>query len=398
MDVIDIRNNFPILQEVIYMDSASTSLTPKPVLDAVLGYYSGFRANVGRGVYRTAQLADQCYRDAHSKVAAFIGGEEGTTIFTRNTTESINIVAQGLSWRKGDRIVTTLLEHHSNLLPWMRLREKGVDLQIVKPDLEGRFDLVDFEKAISKNTRLVSISHLSNVLGTVQPIKEISKICREQDVALLVDGAQSVPHMPVKVNDIDCDFLCFSGHKMLGPTGAGVLWASQEDNIKPLLVGGGMVQDVHDECWNYEIKKGFEGFEAGTPDISAGIGLGAAVDFLKQIDIEEIHQYERGLTRRLLEGLQDINGVEIYGPGIEDQNMRGGVVSFGIKNLLPHEVALMLDQASNICVRSGHHCCIPLMKHLKLKFGTVRASVYLYNTMEEVDKLLATLDQIARMA
>jgi len=398
MDVIKIRKYFSSLQDIIYLDSAATSLTPDPVLDAVMDYYKNFRANVGRGVYRTAQIADQRYRDAHSKAAAFIGGKEGTTIFTKNTTESINIVAQGLPWKKGDRIVTTLLEHHSNLLPWTRLGENGLDLQIIKPDQTGGLDLTDFEKVISKDTRLVSVSHLSNALGTVQPIKEISKICRERDVALLVDGAQSVPHMPVKVNDIDCDYLCFSGHKMLGPTGAGVLWTKQENDIKPLLVGGGMVQDVHDEGRNYEIKKGFEGFEAGTPDISAGIGLGAAVDFLNLVDIEEIHQHERRLTRKLLAGLQEINGVVVYGPGLEDQNKRGGVISFNVKDLLPHEVALMLDQASNICVRSGHHCCIPLMKHLGLKYGTVRASIYLYNTVDEIDKLLATLEQIAKMA
>lgn len=398
MDVIKIREYFPLLQELIYLDSAATSLTPEPVLDAVMDYYRRFRANVGRGVYRTAQLADQRYRDAHRKTAAFIGGEEGTTIFTRNTTESINIVAQGLPWKKGDRIVTTLLEHHSNILPWAKLRDNGLELKIIKPDQAGRLDLADFEKSISKNTRLVSVSQLSNALGTVQPIKEISQICRERDVALLVDGAQSVPHMPVKVNDIDCDFLCFSGHKMLGPTGIGVLWMRQEDKMKPLLVGGGMVQDVDEEGRNYEIKKGFEGFEAGTPDISAGIGLGAAVDLLNRIDIGEIHNHEKSLTRKLLEGLQEINGVEIYGPGFKDKDRRGGVVSFGVKGILPHEVALMLDQSSNICVRSGHHCCIPLMKHLKLKSGTVRASIYLYNTAEEIETFLATLEQIAKMS
>lgn len=209
------------------MDNAATSLTPEPVLDAVLNYYRDFRANVGRGLYKTAQLADQHYRGAHRKVAAFIGGEEGTTVFTRNTTESINIVTQRLPWKKGDRIVTTLLEHHSNLLPWTRLRENDLDLQIIKPDRAGMLDLADFEKAITKETRLVSISHLSNALGTVQPIKEVSRICHDHGAALLVDGAQSVPHMPIKVNDIDCDFLCFSGHKMLGPTGAGVLWTRQ---------------------------------------------------------------------------------------------------------------------------------------------------------------------------
>ena len=399
MDVQEIRKHFPILKDVIYLDSASTSLTPEPVLNAVLDYYRSYKANVGRGVYRMAQLADQRYRDAHCKAADFIGGAglEGMTVFTRNTTESINIVARGLKWKKDDRIVTTLLEHHSNLLPWMRLKEKGVELQVIKPDKTGMIDLADYEKAIIKGTRLVAVSQLSNALGTVLPIKEIRKICRERGSALLVDAAQSVPHMPVDVKDIDCDFLCFSGHKMLAPMGSGVLWIKKEGEVEPLLVGGGMVQDVGDD--EYVVKKGYEGFEAGTPDISAGIGLGAAVDYLTRVGVEEIHHHEQRLTAKLLEGLQEIEGVEVYGLSSgSSSGARGGVVSFAVEGLMPHEVALMLDQASSICVRSGHHCCIPLMKHLGLKYGTVRASLYLYNTEDEIEKLLATLEQIARMA
>ena len=399
MDVQEIRKDFPILTDVIYLDSASTSLTPEPVLQAVLDYYHSYKANVGRGVYRMAQLADQRYREAHRKAAEFVGGAgpQGTTIFTRNTTESINIVACGLLWKKGDGIVTTLLEHHSNLLPWMRLREKGVDLKIIKPDKYGMIDPADYEKAIVKGTRLVAVSQLSNALGTILPVKEISKICREQGAALLVDAAQSVPHMPVDVKDIDCDFLCFSGHKMLAPMGSGVLWIKKDCEIEPLLVGGGMVQDVGND--GYEIKKGYEGYEAGTPDISAGIGLGAGVDYLTRVGIEDIHHHEQRLTEKLLEGLQEMKGVSIYGPDPgSSRRARGGVVSFAVEGLLPHEVALMLDQASNISVRSGHHCCIPLMKHLGLKYGTVRASLYLYNTKDEIEKLLATLEQIARMA
>ncbi|MBN1235542.1 MAG: cysteine desulfurase [Methanotrichaceae archaeon] len=409
MDVQEIKKDFPILKDVIYLDSASTGLTPEPVLEAVLDYYHSYKANVGRGVYRMAQLADQRYRDAHRQAAEFVGGggggsrPEGMTIFTRNTTESINIVARGMRWKKGDRIVTSLAEHHSNLLPWLKLKEKGVELQIIKPDKTGRLDLADYEKAITKGTRLVAASQLSNALGTVLPVKEISKICRERGSALLVDGAQSVPHMPVNVTEIDCDFLCFSGHKMLAPMGAGVLWIKKEGEVEPLLVGGGMVQDVGDLCeGGYEIKKGYEGYEAGTPDISAGIGLGAAVDFLNRWGMEEIHNHEKRLTAKLLEGLQGINGVEVYGPAPgsnrQGQPQRGGVVSFAVKGLLPHEVALMLDQASSICVRSGHHCCIPLMRHLGLKYGTVRASLYLYNSEDDIEKLLGTLEQIARMA
>jgi cysteine desulfurase/selenocysteine lyase len=279
----------------------------------------------------------------------------------------------------------------------MRLREKGLDLQIIKPDRTGMIDPADFEKAITKDTRLVAVTQLSNSLGTILPVKEIGKICHEKGAALLVDGAQSVPHVPIDVKDIDCDFLAFSGHKMLAPMGTGVLWMRTEEEVEPLLVGGGMVADVGED--GYEIKKGYEGFEAGTPDISAGIGLGAAADYLRRVGMEEIHRHEQKLTARLLAGLAEIKGVKVYGPASGQSEMdRGGVVSFAVEGLLPHEVALILDQASSICVRSGHHCCIPLMKHLGLKYGTVRASLYLYNTEEDIEKLLTSLEQIARMA
>jgi cysteine desulfurase/selenocysteine lyase len=403
MDVQRIREDFPILKDVVYLDSAATSLTPEPVLRATLDYYYHYRANVGRGVYRLAQLADQRYRDAHRKVAEFIGAQEGATVFTKNTTESINAVACGQCLKRGDKIVTTLLEHHSNLLPWIRLERKGVELAVIKPDKEGYLDPSDFEREVDGRTKLVVVSHLSNVLGTIAPIKKISRICKERNAALLVDGAQSVPHMPVDVKSLDCDFLCFSGHKMLGPTGTGVLWVKNEENLEPLMVGGGMVEDVYlnasegyERKNGYVRKNGYEGFEAGTPDVSGGIGLGAAADYLMRVGIEEVAVHEMKLTSKLLKGLQEIKGLEIYGP--KDMNGRGGVVSFNVSGLLPHEVALMLDQASNISVRSGHHCCIPLMRHLGLRHGCVRASLYLYNTESEIDKLLSTLEEVAKVA
>ncbi len=402
LNIQKIREDFPILKDIIYLDSAATSLTPKPVLRATLDYYCQYRANVGRGVYRLAQIADQRYRDAHKKVAEFIGATGGATVFTKNTTESINTVASGLDWKKGDRIVTTLLEHHSNLLPWMRLKKRGVMLSVVKPNKDGYLDPSDFERSIDDKTKLVAVSQLSNVLGTIAPLVEISHICKERNAALLVDAAQSVPHMPVDVNSLGCDFLCFSGHKMLGPTGTGVLWIRDENCLEPLMAGGGMVEDVflesygYEENEGYEMKEGYEGFEAGTPNISGGIGLGAAVDYLNRAGIEEIALYEKELTAKLLYGLQEIKGVEIYGP--KDAKDRGGVVSFNVSGLLPHEVALMLDHASNIAVRSGHHCCIPLMKHMGLKYGSVRISLYLYNTESEIEKLLSTLEEITKVA
>lgn len=393
MDVSKIRADFPILKDIIYLDSASTSLTPEPVLKSILDYYKGYRANVGRGVYSLAQMADQRYRDAHKKVAGFIGAGQGTAVFTKNATESINIVANGIGWKRDDKIVTTIIEHHSNLLPWMRLRKHGLKLEVIKSDKEGRLDLSDFEKAIDSKTKLVAVSQVSNVLGTVLPVKEISKICSDKGAMLLVDGAQSVPHMAVDVKGIGCDFLCFSGHKMLGPTGTGVLWMRNE-NIEPLIVGGGMVEDVSLD--GYERKSGYEGFEAGTPNISGGIGLGAAVNYIKEIGIDKIKAHESRLTARLLKGLREIKGVEIYGP--DDILDRGGVISFNVKGLEPHEVALMLDETSSMLVRSGHHCCIPLMEFLGLKHGTVRASLYIYNTEEEIDRLLSAIELITKVA
>ncbi len=391
MNFDKIRSDFPILKDVIYMDSASTSLTPEPVLETMLKYYREYNANVGRGVHRLSQMAQQRYNDAHKKVASFIGAKEGDLIFTRNTTESINMVARGLRWRRGDKVVTTLAEHHSNLLPWLRLRKDGVDLELIKPDKNGLFDVPDFERAIDARTRLVALAYITNVLGTVLPVKEISEICQDRGAMLLVDGAQSVPHMPTSVKDLGCDFLCFSGHKMLGPKGTGVLWTRQE--IEPLLVGGGMVEDVSAE--GFVTKKGYEGFEAGTPHISGGIGLGRAADYLVEAGMDEVESHESKLANRLLDGLNEIGGVDVYGP----QNTKGrcGIVSFTVRGLAPHDVALMLDHASNIMVRSGHHCCIPLMKHLGLKEGTVRASLYLYNTKEEIDRLLGTVEDIAKM-
>jgi len=392
MNLDKIRSDFPILKDVIYMDSASTSLTPQPVLDFMLDYYLQYNANVGRGVHRLSQMAQHRYSDAHKKVAGFIGAKEGDLIFTRNTTESINMVAQGLNWQPNNKIVTTLAEHHSNFLPWLRLRKQGLSLELIKPRQDGSFEISDFERAIDPRTRLVALAHISNVLGTKLPIKEIAQICQEGGTLLLVDAAQSVPHIPIHVKELGCDFLCFSGHKMLGPKGTGVLWTSQK--LLPLLVGGGMVEDV--SANGFEPKGGYEGFEAGTPNISGGIGLGKAVDYLVEAGMKDIADHEARLAGRLVDGLEEIKGVEVYGPG--NTRDRSGIVSFNVKGLMPHDVALMLDQVANVMVRSGHHCCIPLMKHMGLRDGTVRASLYLYNTTEEVDLLLETVEEMAKMA
>jgi len=394
MNFAEIKTDFPILNDIIYMDSSSTSLTPEPILNVVSKYYREYNANVGRGVHRLSQVASQKYKDAHRKVADFIGANEEEVIFTKNTTEAINTVASRLKWKTGDKVVTTLLEHHSNFLPWLRLKSFGVALDIVKTDKNGKFNVSGFEEVIDDKTRLVAVTHVSNVLGTITPIEEISAICKKKNALLLVDGAQSVPHIHVDVRKLGCNFLCFSGHKMLGPTGTGILWMKEDflDRLEPLSFGGGMIDDV--SLNGYELTKGYERFEGGTPNIAGVIGFGRAIDYLKKIGMDKIKDHEAKLTERLLEGLLEIRRVEIYGS--LNSKERIGLVSFNIKDLNPHDVALMLDEASNIMVRSGHLCCMPLMKYFGLKEGAVRVSLYLYNTEEEVDTFLETVKEIAK--
>jgi cysteine desulfurase/selenocysteine lyase len=398
MNIEDCLADFQIPQYLHYMDNAATSLIPEPVINSMNEYDRLYRANVGRGMHRLTRVATQKYQDAHDTVSSFIGGKEGTTVFTRNTTEGINMVAAGLDWHPGDRIVTTVVEHHSNLLPWLRLRQKGVKVNILHPDAEGVFDVEAFDGAVTADTKLVAISHVSNVLGTVQPIREIAAICKERGAYLLVDGAQSVPHFLVDAQYLGCDFLCFSGHKMLGPTGTGVLWMKDEV-ISPFMVGGGTIDDVNIEnatATEYILTTGYKRYEAGTPHISGAIGLAQAVKYLDILGMDVIFRHEQKLTRRLLSGLAGIDNVNVYGP--QDIKNRIGVVSFTIDRIHSHEVAYLLDERAEILVRSGDHCCIPLMKHMGLENGTVRASFYLYNTLEEVDLLIETIEEIARMA
>jgi cysteine desulfurase / selenocysteine lyase len=389
----DAREDFPIMNDLIYMDSAATSLSPVPVISAMNDYELRYRSNVGRGVHRLAMVATQKYADSHKKIASFIGGGHGQVVITKNTTEAINLVACGLEWRKGDRIVTTLLEHHSNFLPWLRLQEKyGVDICVIPPGADGTFDPALFEKAINDATKLVAVSHASNVLGSVTQVHEISVFCREHGCRLLVDGAQSVPHIPVDVEETGCDYLCFSGHKMLGPTGTGVLWMKTPD-LSPLLVGGGMITDVTTD--HYKETGGYQRYEAGTPPVGSCIGLGKAVEYLDDIGMEKIMDHERGLTKQMIEGLSSINGVTVYGPPPGENRI--GVVSFTVENLHPHDVAHILDEAAGIMVRSGEHCCIPLMRHIRAPEGTVRASLHLYNNADDVEQLIVTVEEISRM-
>jgi len=407
MNIEDIRNDFVILNTgVIYMDNAATSLTPEPVLDAVMDYYRNYKANVGRGVHRLTCVASQKYEEAHRRVAKFIGASPQEIIFTKNTTEGINTVASGSGLKKGDKVVVSLWEHHSNLLPWIRAKNKfGIDLEVVKPNAISEdeaknkcvLEAADFEDAIDEKTKIVAITHVSNAMGSILPVNEISRLCEENNALLLVDAAQSVPHIPIDVKELDCDFLAFSGHKMLGPTGTGGLFVKEEliEEIEPLTVGGGAVEDA--SFVDYSLKSSYEKFESGTPNIAGAIGLSAAVEYLERIGMENIKSWEEKLAKRLIEGLQEMDKIEVYGYGGEafELGKRIGTVSFNVKGKNPNEVALRLDNEASILVRSGHHCSIPLMKYLGLDAeGTVRASLYLYNTEVEVEKFLEIVEGI----
>jgi len=383
-----VREDFPLLHRgIIYLDSAATSLTPRQVIEKILEYYQEYRANVGRGLHSLTKRATEEYEEAREKIANFIAAKPSQVIFTKNTTEAINSIAAGIKWKRGDKVITTLLEHHSNLLPWLRLRKRGVKVEVVKPRGKGVVRAEDFK--IDRATKLVSITHASNVLGTILPIKEICELAHEHGALVLVDGAQSVPHLPVNVSKIDCDFLAFSGHKMLGPTGIGVLFSKHE--FEPLCLGGGTVEDVTITSW--KLLGGPARFEAGTPSIAQAIGLGAAVDYLRKIGMDRIREHELFLTRLMLKELSEIEGVTVYGPEAEE---RVGIIPFNVAGKNPDEVALLLD-SKKIEIRSGHHCAIPLHREFLRAEGTARASFYLYNTKEEIKSFVEAVREITQI-
>lgn len=398
LDIDEIRKDFLILKSgVIYLDSTASSLTPEPVLEKMLEYYHEYRANVERGVHRLSARASEEYENARKKVADFINAKSTSEIImTKNTTEGTNIVANGIRWKKGEKIVTTVLEHHSNYIIWLRARDRyGLKVEVVTPRApvtKGILDLADFEKRIDDKTKIVAVSQVSNVLGVIQPIRDIAKIAHEHGAYVLVDGAQSVPHMKVDVQELGCDFLAFSGHKMCAPTGSGVLFIRREvaEDVEPLIIGGGSIADVGTDY--YKLDASPRCFEGGTPDIAGVIGLGAAVDYLTKIGMNKIEAYEQVLVKRMYDGLSALRHVEVYGPEPEH---RVGIVPFNVGDLNPHDVALALDVSANIMVRSGHHCAQPLSKTVICKPGTVRASSYFYNTLSEIDTLVSAVKEIA---
>lgn len=390
-----IRKDFPLLQHVVYLDSAATSLSPRQVVKAQMDAEFHYRANVGRGVHRLGRMATHKFEESRETIQKFFGGEHGTLAFTRNTTEGINVVAHGLAWKKTDRVIVSLQEHHSNILPWFRLEAEGkiggVD---VIGNTDGHIRAEDIEAAITKDTRMIAVGHASNVFGTISPVKEIAKICREHDILFLIDGAQSAPHLPVNLADIGCDYFCFSGHKMLGPMGTGGLWMREDSPLPtPAFCGGGMVGRVTGH--SFTTAGGAGQFEAGTPNVIGAIGLAEAVRYLSRLGMKDVAAHSSSLARRAVSGLSEIDGVLVSTPA---DDALVGAVSFTVDGVHPHEVAYFLDEAAAILVRSGEHCCQPLMQKIAPKGGgTVRASVYCYNTEDDIDLLVATVEEIAGM-
>ncbi|MBC7127837.1 MAG: cysteine desulfurase [Candidatus Methanosuratus sp.] len=396
LNVEAVRKDFPFISPGrVYLDSASTSLTPEPVLAKMLEYYRDYRANVGRGIYVASRRATDEFEAAREKLARLINAKPGEIIFVRNTSEAMNLVASGLDLRPGDKVVTTIQEHHSNYIVWLREKaRKRIDLRVVGADAFGDLNITEIQDEIERGAKLVSMTHVSNVLGVRNPVEEIGKACRKNGVLLLVDGAQSVPHMRIDVKRIGCDFLAFSGHKMCGPTGAGALYIREDlqGDLEPLCIGGGSIEDVGVDY--YALRSGPYRFEAGTPAIAEVIGMGAAAEYLMGIGMENIEAHEAELTREMLEAIKVNHKIKVYGS--LDAKRRNGIISFNLEGMDPHDVALALDRAAGIMVRSGHHCALPLMKEaLKIGTGSVRASVYLYNTKPEVRAFVETLSKIS---
>ena len=392
LNVEKIRKDFPIFEsgQLTYLDNSATSQKPKQVLDAMNRFYTEYNSNVHRGVYRISEQATQAYEEAHKKVAEFIGAEFEEIIFTKGTTESLNLLAYSLgrTLRQGDEIVLSQMEHHSNLVPWQQLaKQKGLVLKFIRITSDFRLDIDHAREIITPKTKIVSVTHMSNVLGTINPVKELAALAHRNGALFIVDGAQSVPHLPVNVKEMDCDFLAFSGHKMLGPTGIGVLYGRKKllQKMEPFLYGGDMISEVRFEysTWNELPWK----FEAGTPNIAEGVGLGECVDYLRSIGMECIRECEEELTAYALNTLSKIKGVKIYGP--KDTVERGSAISFNVEGIHPHDVATILDRYG-IAVRGGHHCAMPLMQLLGIT-GSVRASFSFYNTTEEIDRLAVAI-------
>ena len=399
-----IRNDFPVLNRkvrgklLVYLDNAATTQKPISVIETEARYYEQFNSNIHRGIHTLSEESTQQYEEARKKVAQFIGAPEPETIiFTRNATESINLVAY--SWgrknlKAGDEILLSAVEHHSNLVPWqLAAQATGAKLKFIPLTAQGEPDLaaVDREKLLNSKTKLVAVTAMSNVLGTIMPVVDIAKRAHAVGAKVLVDGAQSVPHLVTRVAELQCDFLAFSAHKMLGPTGVGVLYGRREllEAMDPFLGGGDMILEVYRDHsnWNELPWK----FEAGTPNVAGVIAFGAAIDYLNKLGMENIRQHEKDLTAYALEQLKKDPQIHFYGP--MDPERRGGVISFNYGTIHPHDIGTLLDQ-EGVAIRAGHHCCQPYMRDQGIS-GTARASFYIYNTKDDVDALVKALRKAA---
>ena len=392
LDVAKIRKDFPILNRkihgkpLVYLDNAATTQKPRQVIERLKDFYEQHNANIHRGVHTLSEEATSLVEETRNKVARFIGAEKPhTVIFTRNATEAINLAAY--AWgrkfiRAGDEILLTELEHHSNLVPWQILaQEKGARLRFVPMEADGTLSVETARRTIAPKTKLFAFTALSNALGTISPVKELVRLAHDNGALALVDGAQWVPHRETDVKAWDCDFLAFSAHKMLGPTGIGVLYGKERllESMSPFLGGGDMIQEVWLDRSTYNVLP--YKFEAGTPNIADAVAFSAAIDYLNTTGLASIHRHEEELARRALEALRSEPAVTVYGP--KELGSRGGVVSFNVGNVHPHDVGQVFD-SEGVAIRVGHHCCQPLMRKLGVS-GTARASFYLYNTPEEID-------------
>jgi len=394
--IIDIRADIPLLEEVIYLDAASTTPTPKPVVEAMCDYFYNYNSNTGRGAYRMAVKSTKEFERARYRISKFINCKSSEVIFTKNTTEAINLVANGFDFKKGDSIIVPNIEHHSNFIPWLNLKKKqGVELKIIKADKYGVVDPRDIESAVGANTKLITTTHVSNAIGSVQPVNEIGKIADENNVLYMVDAAQSAGHMKLDVKETKADFITFSGHKgLLGPIGTGFLYCGEQsvEKLEPMNLGGGTVLDVTENEFSFEdVPARFEG---GTQNIAGFIGLGVAVDYIDRIGLERIENHSKKLTAMLFQEINDISNTIVYG---SPENIYG-IVAFNIDGVNAHDVAKILDELKNICVRSGHHCAIPAIRHIGAieLGGTVRASLHYYNTEEEIQIFGETLREISK--
>lgn len=408
LDVEKIRKDFPILQTkmngkpLVYLDSAATSQKPIQVIKAVCDYYKEQNANIHRGLYKLSERATEDYIESKEKLAAFIGAQRSKEIiYVRNATEAINIVSK--AWgeknvKKGDHILISEMEHHANLVPWQVLAKRnGAILDYIKLDKQARhLDMADFEEKLGKNPKIVAVTEVSNVLGTINDVKTITRKAHKKGAVVLIDGAQSAPHMKVDVSDIDCDFFAFSGHKMLAPTGIGALYGKAKvlDEMDPFMAGGDMIKSVTYEgsTWNELPWK----FEAGTPNIEGGIAFSPAIDYLNSLGMEKIRAHEKQITRYAHEKLERIKGVTVYGPNAADVERKGGVLSFALDGIHPHDVAQIFD-SEGIAIRAGHHCAMPLVTQLIGQPAVSRISFYIYNSEKEVDKAIAAIGKVKKV-